>query len=175
MGILIEKTGNDGVEMIYGVTNERRGLPVINPWFEIDSHSIPDFYYTREDGISLFYRKSGIWHSIRIGADGRIVKTDILTDLKENSKILSVGGMAIPEVYFIGADDDVYGHAQDTGRFRLTKYLFRKSGSEWVFGQKIPVPADIETTDYVKSGWVNKCMFLVFNTGEGLALFRIEG
>jgi hypothetical protein len=171
MGILIEKTGDEGVQMIYGVTNERRGLPLINSLFEIDSNSIPSFYYTWEDGISFFYRKSGIWRFLKINADGKILKTDMLPGVNDSAKILCTGGIGILGIYFIEGGNDTKSHTADAGRFRIAKYQYKES--VWAPEQSLPLPADIDTTGCVLSGWVNNSMFLVFSAREGLALFRM--
>jgi hypothetical protein len=171
MGVLIGKSGDDNIDVVYGVTNGRWGVPLIIPWFEIDTQPIPEILYTPEQRISIFYKKLGAWYSSEIDENGNFVKTDKLPQLHDNAEVLFISGEKIPGIYFTGRNNESDNRSNNIGDSYITKYRLKKS--EWTPELNLSIPVDINQNCTISSQ-INNRIFLVFSVRDGLSLYRIE-
>jgi hypothetical protein len=171
LGILIGGSGAESsgseVETVYGVVNERRGLPVIRPWFVIDTGSVPEFFYTGEKEISLLYRNSGAWHSVWVDGEGDVTGEMRFPGLGNGAEILFVGGMRGLELYFI--DNSI-----NTDDPRLVVY--RLEGQEWL-RDSVSIPKILAGRGALIaiSHRINGRIYLAARTANTLVLYRMEG
>jgi hypothetical protein len=130
VGLLIGDAGTE--EIIYGVSFERAGVPVLKQLFSLPLFSIIDIFFIGNDTISLIYSNDQSWHSALINLQNGLEHEGPIQTLNESPRMLYTDGFLQPQFCVLHGNEE-YGKLS----------FFRFEGENWGLVRENPVPATI--------------------------------
>jgi hypothetical protein len=129
-GLLIGDDGTD--EIVYGVSFEQSGVPVLKQLFSLPISSIIDIFFTGDDTISLIYSNDRAWRSALINLQNGLEHEGPIEALNESPRMLYTDSFFQPQFCVLRGNEE-YGKLA----------FFRFEGRDWGLLRENPVPPAI--------------------------------
>jgi hypothetical protein len=159
-GLLIGDAGTE--EIIYGVSFERSGVPVLKQLFSLPMSSIIDIFFIGNDTISLIYSNDQAWHSALINLQNGLEYEGSIKTLNESPRMLYTDDFLQPQFCVLHGNEE-YGKLS----------FFRFEGGNWELVRENPVPAAIPISFF--QGEKNKLLNPFYMENEIIIMVSPDG
>ncbi|MFP3042366.1 hypothetical protein LQZ19_11175 [Treponema primitia] len=126
-GLLIGDT--DTEEIIYRVSFEQSGIPVLTQLFALPGASLIDIFFTGDNQISLLYYYDRTWRFALVDLEGRLKKEGPIQTLNEPARMFYTAGFLSPRFCVLRGNG---------GNSALA--FFRFENEDWKLLREIPAP-----------------------------------
>jgi hypothetical protein len=159
-GLLIGDTGTN--EIIYGVSFERSGVPVLKQLFSLDISSIIDIFFISDNTISLIYSNDQAWHSALINLQNGLEREGPIQTLYESPRMLYTEGLLQPQFCVLHGNEE-YGKIA----------VFQFKNGNWELLRENPVPTAVPISVY--QGEKNEILNPLYMENEIITMVSPEG
>ncbi|AEF85239.1 hypothetical protein TREPR_1399 [Treponema primitia ZAS-2] len=177
MGLLIGQA--NGEELLYAVTRESSGVPVLKLLYSLPPGELLDIFITDDNRISLLYCREEAWRNALISSDGVLIKDNRLQIPGKPVRILYTGGNESPELYVLSVISGSAGQKNSVSAI-LVHCRFESAAGAWIVLQEPAISAALPGSDWhpteipALNPFYTEAKVIAAVSPEALAFFQTE-